>query len=98
MIEKKEASVDPLLAWNGLPKILGILSQVFHHHILLHDHVFWASSAVAQLSLENGELLFEAEYEEGVQQVSFPPIFLSPRKYQKKSFAQTTTKNKRTMD
>jgi len=30
--------------------------------------------------------------------VSFPPIFLRPRKYQKKSLAQQQQKNKRTTD
>jgi hypothetical protein len=46
-------------------KNCGVLSQVFHHHISLHGDVFRACVLATQLTLENGELLFEAEVEYG---------------------------------
>jgi hypothetical protein len=41
-----------------------ILSQVYRHDIMWHGEVFWACAAVTQLTIENGELLFEVEYED----------------------------------
>ena len=40
----------------------GILSQVFRHHIMTHGDVFRACAVVTQLTIENGEPLFEVEY------------------------------------
>jgi hypothetical protein len=47
---------------NGRLKNWGILSQVFRHHITMHGDVFWACTVVTQLTVENGEPLFEVEY------------------------------------
>ncbi len=47
---------------NGWLKNWGILSQVFRHHIMMHGKVFRACEVVTQLTVENGELLFEVEY------------------------------------
>ncbi len=49
---------------NGQLKTLGILSQVFRHNFLLHGVVFQAWIVVTQLTMENGEPLFEVEYED----------------------------------
>ncbi len=46
----------------GRLKTWGILSQVFHHHITMHGDVFRACAVVSQLTIENGEPLFEVEY------------------------------------
>ncbi len=43
---------------------LGILSQVYRHDIMRHGEVFWAYAVVTQLTIENGEPLFEVEYED----------------------------------
>jgi hypothetical protein len=40
----------------------GILSQVFRHHITMHGDVFRACAVVTQLTVENGEPLFEVEH------------------------------------
>jgi hypothetical protein len=40
----------------------GILSQVFRHHIMMHGDVFRASAVVTQLTIQDGEPLFEVEY------------------------------------
>ncbi len=40
----------------------GILSQVFRHHIMMHGDVFRACAVVTQLTVKNGEPLFEVEY------------------------------------
>ena len=40
----------------------GILSQVFRHHIMMHGDVFRVCAVVMQLTIENGEPLFEVEY------------------------------------
>ncbi len=40
----------------------GILSQVYCHDIMRHGEVFWVCVVVTQLTIENGELLFEVEY------------------------------------
>ena len=42
----------------------GILSQDFRHHISRHGNVFRACVVVTQLTMENGEPLFEEEYED----------------------------------
>ena len=47
---------------NGQLKNWGILSQVFRHHIMMHVDVFRACAVVTQLTVENGEPLFEVEY------------------------------------
>ena len=49
---------------NGRLKNWGILSQVFRHHIMTHGDVFRACAVVTQLTDENGEPLFEVEYED----------------------------------
>jgi len=48
---------------NGQLKNWGILSQVFCHHITMHGDVFRACAVVTQLTIENGEPLFEVECE-----------------------------------
>jgi len=40
----------------------GILSRVFCHHIMMHGDVFRACAVVTQLTIENGEPLFEVKY------------------------------------
>ena len=47
---------------NGRLKNWGILSQVFHYNIRSHGEVFWACAVVTQLTIEDGEPLFEVEY------------------------------------
>jgi hypothetical protein len=49
---------------NGRLKNWGILSQVFHHHIMTHGDVFRACAVVTQLIVENGEPLFEVEHKD----------------------------------
>jgi hypothetical protein len=44
---------------NGRLKTWGILSQVFCHHITIHGNVFRACAVMTQLTIENGEPLFE---------------------------------------
>ena len=39
-----------------------ILKQVYRHDILEHGNVFRAIVVIAQLSIENGELPFEIDY------------------------------------
>jgi hypothetical protein len=46
---------------NGRLKTWGILSQVFRHHITMHGDVFRACAVMTQLTIENGEPLFEVE-------------------------------------
>ncbi len=48
---------------NGWLKTWGTLSLVFHHRIT-NGNVFWACVVVTQLTVENGELLFEVDYED----------------------------------
>jgi hypothetical protein len=43
-------------------KTWGIVSQVFRHHITMHGDVFQTCAVVTQLTIENGEPLFEVEY------------------------------------
>ena len=40
----------------------GILSQVFRHHITMHGNVIRACAVVAQLTIQDGEPLFEVEH------------------------------------
>ena len=47
---------------NGWLKNWGILSQVYRHDIMRHGDVFRACAVLTQLTVENGELLFEVEY------------------------------------
>ena len=49
---------------NGRLKNSGILSQVYRHHIMSHGDVFRACAVVTQLTVVNGEPLFEVEYED----------------------------------
>jgi hypothetical protein len=49
---------------NGRLKNWGILAQVVRHHISLHGGVFRACAVITQLTIENGEPLFEVEYED----------------------------------
>ncbi len=49
---------------NGWLKNWGILSQVYRHDITRHGNVFRACAVVTQLIVENGEPLFEVEYED----------------------------------
>ena len=49
---------------NGRLKNWGILSQVFCHHVMTHGDVFRACAVVTQLTVENGEPLFEVKYED----------------------------------
>ena len=49
---------------NGWLKTWGTLSWVFHHRITMNGNVFRACVVVTQLTVENGELLFEVEYED----------------------------------
>ena len=58
-----------VMAWyemlTGELKNWGILSQVFRHHVLRHGDVFRVlCSVITQLTIENGEPLFEVEYED----------------------------------
>jgi hypothetical protein len=49
----------------GRLKNWGILSQVFRHHISMHGNVFQVCAVLTQqLTIENGELLFEVECED----------------------------------
>jgi hypothetical protein len=49
---------------NGQLKTWGILSQVFRHHIMMHGDVFQACAVVMQLTIQDGEPLFEVEYKD----------------------------------
>jgi hypothetical protein len=42
----------------------GILSQVYLHDIMWHSNVFQVCAVVTQLTIENGEPLFEVEYKD----------------------------------
>jgi hypothetical protein len=50
--------------WIGGKKNWGILSQVYHHNIMWHGNVFQACAVVTQLTIKNGEPLFEVEYKD----------------------------------
>jgi hypothetical protein len=47
---------------NGRLKNWGILSQVYRHDIMRHGDVFRACAVVTQLTIQDGEPLFEVEY------------------------------------
>ena len=47
---------------NGCLTNWGILSQVFCYHITMHGDMFRVCAVATQLSIENGEPLFEVEY------------------------------------
>jgi hypothetical protein len=47
---------------NGRLKALGIPGNVYHHDIREHGTVFYACAIITQLSVTNGEPLFEVEY------------------------------------
>jgi hypothetical protein len=47
---------------NGRLKNWGILSQVFCHHVMMHGDVFRVCVVVTQLTIQDGEPLFEVEY------------------------------------
>jgi hypothetical protein len=49
---------------NGWLKNRGILSQVYHHDIMWHGKVLWACAVVTQLTIENGEPLFQVKYKD----------------------------------
>ena len=49
---------------NGWLKNWRILSQVIHHHITMHGDVFRACAVVKQLTVKNGEPLFEVKHED----------------------------------
>ena len=46
---------------NGRLKNWGILSQVYRHNIMRHGDVFQECAVVTQLTIKNGEPLFEVE-------------------------------------
>jgi hypothetical protein len=48
---------------NGWLKNWGILSQVYRQDIMLNVDVFRACVMVMQLTIKNGEPLFEVEYD-----------------------------------
>ncbi len=52
---------EPLNRWL---KNWGILSQVYQHNIMRHGDVFRACAVVTQLTIKNGEPLFEVEYKD----------------------------------
>jgi hypothetical protein len=47
---------------SGRLKKLGILEKVYRHNITVHGTVFYAFAVITQLSITNGEPLFEVEY------------------------------------
>ncbi len=49
---------------NGRLENWGIFSQVFRHHITMHGDVFRVFEVVTQLTIKNGEPLFEVGYED----------------------------------
>jgi hypothetical protein len=51
---------------NGRLKNWGILSQVYRHNIMRHGKVFRACAVVTQLTIDNGEPLFEVEYKDKI--------------------------------
>ncbi len=48
--------------FNGRLKNWGILEKVYRHDITVHGTVFYACAVITQLSVTNGEPLFEVEY------------------------------------
>jgi hypothetical protein len=49
---------------NGWLKNWGTLSKVYRHNIVRHGKVFRVCAVVTQLTIENGEPLFEVEYKD----------------------------------
>jgi hypothetical protein len=49
---------------NGRLMNWGIISQVFRHNIMMHCVLFWACAVVMKLTIQDGEPLFEVEYED----------------------------------
>jgi hypothetical protein len=47
---------------NGHLKNWGILEKVYRHDIMVHGMFFYACVVITQLSIANGEPLFEVEY------------------------------------
>ena len=50
--------------FNGRLKNWGILEQVYRHDITAHGTVLYACAVITQLAIDNGERLFEVEYED----------------------------------
>jgi len=50
--------------FNGRIKNWGILEQVYRHDITSHGTVLYACAVITQLAIDNGEILFEVEYED----------------------------------
>ena len=48
--------------FNGRLKNWGVLSKIYHHDITVHGMVFYACVVVTQLSISNGEPMFEVKY------------------------------------
>ena len=48
--------------FNGRLKHWGVLEKVYRHDITVHGTVFYACAVITQLSVANGEPLFEVEY------------------------------------
>jgi hypothetical protein len=48
--------------FNGCLNNWGILEKVYRHDITVHGTVFYACAVITQLSVANGEPLFEVEY------------------------------------
>ena len=48
--------------FNGHLKNWGILERLYRHNITMHGAVFYACAVITQLSVANGEPLFEVEY------------------------------------
>jgi hypothetical protein len=48
--------------FNGCLKNWGILEKTYRHDITVHGTVFYACAVIIQLSVANGEPLFEVEY------------------------------------
>ena len=49
-------------AFNGHLKNWVILEKVYRHDITVHGTVFYLCAVITQLSIANGEPLFEVEY------------------------------------
>ncbi len=50
--------------FNGRLKNWGILEQVYPHDITAHGTVLYVCAVITQLAIDNGERLFEVEYED----------------------------------
>ena len=48
--------------FNGCLKNWGILEKVYRHDIAVHGTVFYMCAVITQLSVANGEPLFEVDY------------------------------------